>query len=219
MFAVDNDVKFTKLETLGQIAVSDSRAWAPLPRADVSEKCGASLVAQLLESIIYRTRCFGQVSDEFISKIYTEACCTDDIRLGRSCDLPSLKSLLKAVLDRQAVLNSEVIWTKDLETLSHFNEVWGVSIVELKLTTATMNAHKHLISDVGELVSEDYTKGFLLIGTSEESCLLQNSLGTDCGACGFNIVPTPVFEKLFVKGATLALKTPEESEEADGQAD
>ena len=213
MFSADNDVVFESLDTMGVVVQSDWLRYAPVPRADASKTSGTSLVVQMLESLLFKTRCFGKISDETVRKIFAEASCAEDIRLGRECAYPSLKSIVKTVLDQGLVKNCNAVWAKDIETLSHYNNACSPSIVELKLTTSTMNAHHYFIEEEGELVSEDYTKGFLLVCMSEDTCILQNTLGLDCGLHGFNMIDTELLRKLFVKGVALELKKPESENE------
>lgn len=92
---------------------------------------------------------------------------------------------------------------------SYFNDVdtflWrlkngGPILVELKATDTTMNAYDFDILSEGDVVSEEFSKGFLACACDGENLTLQNSLGTDSGVLGFNRIKMDLFKKLFLRG-------------------
>lgn len=168
------------------------------PKAVVGEKSGAAVFAQHLESLKYVSdgpcRCPGS----FLDVLFEEA-----KKGGRT--LPAFDAYVEACVSLGCVRNCRTAYFNDVDTLGFYLREYRSVPVELLLTDTTMNAREFEISEPGEPV-KGYTKGFVAFRMTDDLVVLQNTLGENCGAIGFNCVPMDVFKKLLVKGAAFTVE-------------
>lgn len=206
MFSCSDETKIEFLERACPEGCIDCVDVSTPPKCVVGKKSGPAVVMQMVESFRYRTSGYSKCKDENIQKLYDSACMLDREILGRSVDFPTIPSVMQSCLDLGYVRNCKIAYAKDIETLKYLLDQYKSVVVELKLTSTTKNAHDFEISDYGDVMRSDCTKGFVLYRMADDYVLVQNSLGVECGVLGFNKIKMEAFKRLFVKGTCFVVE-------------
>lgn len=124
---------------------------------------------------------------------------------------PSLQSLMESAILLNFVnhVNGVGYIAPTVNDLKYFTYQYGGIILECKLTDNTYQTAGHRIgyniSSVGNLITEDFTKGFITCGYDADYLYVQNSLGLRTGSCGFHRIEWKIIPSLVVKGACFKL--------------
>ena len=115
-------------------------------------------------------------------------------------------SAMQACLNLGYIINADLVAFNDIPTLKWYMHEYKNVVVQLKLTDTTKNAHGFTIDSSGtELFKNTCSKGFILMQYDENSLILQNSIGENCGARGFNKINWDTFRELFIDGAVFKI--------------
>lgn len=169
------------------------------PKNVVGVKSGTAVVCSYLESFKLRTDGHGEIGQAGIDGLFQAALAREQTSRP-SAAIPSLKSLADACVAQSYVLNAGVGWFNTADAFRYFMSEYKAAIVELKVTTAVFSAADFLISDVGSLIDDTRTKGFVACCYDSDHVLLQNTLGESAGIAGFHKMTWSVFQRLLVQG-------------------
>ena len=185
----------------------DGMKYSIHPMSYVGEKSGTALVAQYLGTLFNKIGYSASIDEAVVNAIYDESCSLDRQNGIQSGMFPTLESSMNACMQLGFVKNTELTMFNDVKTLKWQMHEYKNAIVQLRLTDTTKNAYDFKISSTGyQLADGKYTKGFIVMQYDSEGLILQNSLGRNAGAAGFNRMAWPVFESLFVDGSTFKVK-------------
>ena len=185
----------------------DGMKYSIHPISYVGEKSGTALVAQYLGTLFNKIGYSASIDEAVVNAIYDESCSLDRQNGIQSGMFPTLESSMNACMQLGFVKNTELTMFNDVKTLKWQMHEYKNAIVQLSLTDTTKNAYDFEISSTGyQLADGKYTKGFIVMQYDSEGLILQNSLGRNVGAAGFNRIAWPVFESLFVDGSTFKVK-------------
>lgn len=185
----------------------DGMKYSIHPISYVGEKSGTALVAQYLGTLFNKIGYSASIDEAVVNAIYDESCSLDRQNGIQSGMFPTLESSMNACMQLGFVKNTELTMFNDVKTLKWQMHEYKNAIVQLSLTDTTKNAYNFEISSTGyQLADGKYTKGFIVMQYDSEGLILQNSLGRNAGAAGFNRIAWPVFESLFVDGSTFKVK-------------
>ena len=185
----------------------DGMKYSIHPISYVGEKSGTALVAQYLGTLFNKIGYSASIDEAVVNTIYDESCSLDRQNGIQSGMFPTLESSMNACMQLGFVKNTELAMFNDVKTLKWQMHEYKNAIVQLSLTDTTKNAYDFEISSTGyQLADGKYTKGFIVMQYDSEGLILQNSLGRNVGAAGFNRMAWPVFESLFVDGSTFKVK-------------
>ena len=185
----------------------DGMKYSIHPISYVGEKSGTALVAQYLGTLFNKIGYSASIDEAVVNAIYDESCSLDRQNGIQSGMFPTLESSMNACMRLGFVKNTELTMFNDVKTFKWQMHEYKNAIVQLRLTDTTKNAYDFEISSTGyQLADGKYTKGFIVMQYDSEGLILQNSLGRNVGAAGFNRMAWPVFESLFVDGSTFKVK-------------
>lgn len=185
----------------------DGMKYSIHPISYVGEKSGTALIAQYLGTLFNKIGYSASIDEAVVNAIYDESRALDRQNGIQSGMFPTLESSMNACMRLGFVKNTELTMFNDVKTLKWQMHEYKNAIVQLRLTDTTKNAYDFEISSTGyQLADGKYTKGFIVMQYDSEGLILQNSLGRNAGAAGFNRMAWQVFESLFVDGSTFKVK-------------
>lgn len=208
MFTIDistnySNIAFPKVQ---DEAVNGIR-YSVKPFPYVGEKSGCALVMQYLGTLFNKIGYSSSINQIHIDNIYDRALSIDKAHGKEDILFPTMASSLQACLDLDYVKNADFVVFNDVKTFKWYMHEYKNVVVQLKLTSTTKNAYQFDIGSHGEeFLNGKYSKGFIAMEYDENSLVLQNSLGENVGAKGFNRINWTTFNSLFVDGATFKIK-------------
>lgn len=187
-------------------AVNNIGLWQSPPRGEDSIMNGASLVIQYLENILYRTTDNLEIDRSDLIALWEKAIILDenleDSVEALSDEYPTLHSCMQAAIDLEFVKGCTVQHIRpSVADIKYFIRQYNGVIVQLKITSTTYNADTFVINDVGSILTEDFTKGFIAHSYSDQVVILQNSRGIHCGSLGYHKMSWTTFSNLILDAA------------------
>lgn len=150
------------------------------PRSDsgVAFSSGVSLVAQYIESYIFRKFEYRKLKNTHLGQIHTQACAYDeelvnrDIITASTDKYPSCGSIMRAAISKGYVTYTNGVGyiSNQVDDIKYFTYQYGGIILEMKATDKTMNISNtplgyEICSDgAGNVLTDDFTKGFITCG-------------------------------------------------------
>lgn len=207
MFTINNNITYSNIESPKIVDESvNGIKYSIKPIAYVGERSGCALVAQYLGTLFNKLGYSAKISYDSINLIYDTALKNDRLSGIQISLFPTLKSILDACVQLNYVKSAELTFFNDIKTLKWYMHEYKNVLVQLKFTDKTQNAYDFEINSTGnDLYSGIYSKGFIVMQYDADSLILQNSLGYNVGAKGFNKISWETFNQLFIDGATFKI--------------
>lgn len=207
MFTIDNNTTYSNIESPKIVDESvNGMKYSVKPIAYIGEYSGCALVAQYLGTLFNKLGYSARIDYDQISILYNNAIRIDAEHGISSRLFPTMKSILEACIQLNYVKNAELVLFNDIKTLKWYMHEYKNILVQLKLTDTTKNAYDFEITSAGnELYDGIYSKGFIVMQYDADNLILQNSLGENVGARGFNKIDWQTFSNLFIDGATFKI--------------
>lgn len=166
---------------------------------------GDSLVIQYLENILYRTTAHLEIDKGDLTMLWEKAIALDE-ELEEleavSDECPTLHNCMQASIDLGFVKGCTVQHIKPvISDIKYFIRQYNGVLVQLKATSTTYNTSSFVISDVGTVLTEDFTKGFIAHSYNSSDVILQNSRGIHCGSLGYHKMSWTTFSNLVLDAA------------------
>lgn len=207
MFTIYNNTTYSNIASPKIIDESvNGMKYSVKPIAYIGERSGCALAAQYLGTLFNKLGYSARMTLDQIDAIYDKALQLDASKDVHSKLFPTMKSVLDACVELEYIKNAELVMFNDAKTLQWYMHEYKNVLVQLRLTSKTQNAYGFEIDDVGdELFKGVYSKGFIAMQYDTEGLILQNSLGENIGARGFNRISWETFNQLFIDGATFKI--------------
>lgn len=208
MFITDDNIPYLNIESpkIQDESVNGIK-YSIKPMSYAGEKSGCALVSQYLGTMFNKLGYSARMRQDQIDEIYQNALILDKSNGKDEDPFPTMKSALQTCLDSGYIRNADLVFFNDVKTLKWYMHEYKNLIVQLKLTNTTKNAHRFQIDSSGDMLFDGkYSKGFIVMQYDGNGLILQNSLGENVGARGFNRISWETFNDLFIDGATFTIK-------------